>query len=477
MRCHNDRATIGPVASLSACEAACAPTYDLVTYCTNDPNAGCPGPAGSCWCYDKSELDQCAPQDGWISAYFGAGPPPSPEPPTTPYDYASPGAFADHLCNMTMRDAAGQDWAFDLRAVAAVNGSAGAGSVGAVPCGVFPLACHDLPIPAPFGAAVQLSGDWSCFFALSTGPPLHALADASNAATGGLVTTFQPAWRQTSNVDECNDWDPARGREQGRKVVLVHSCDASAAPGAVKFLGSVESPTCTYTVSLSSRAACGVKAPAPAAPNPPAPAAPAWAPNAGPYAAYLCSPTLADAAGARWRFAFQQLFSRGADYTATTALGAFALNVCGYTATTCTPDYAVAANFGALVVQWAGGAPPPAGAKCAWGNGTAAACSAPCRTLAEGAPSFSLANASNGATGGVVMALQGELVDGDEPRAFPRCGFDANGDPLFPAVTVRIACDASVPTLKVDDVQADATDAACAYVVLARASAACGAPA
>ena len=470
IRCHNDVFTVGPVSSLEVCEASCASRGPLVTFCTDAPDAGCPGPAGSCWCYPLSELPSCAPQDGWISAYL----PPPPPPPPTPYDYVAPGAFADNLCSLSLRDAAGQDYVFDLRGVATVNGSAG--GISAVPCGVFPLECALVPIPQPLGAGVQLSGPWSCFFPLSSGPPLHALADASNAASGGLVTTFQAAWRQTSDGEECHDFDPVRGRDAGRRLVISHACDATAAPGAVKFLGSVEDPVCTYTLSISSLAACGTKAAAPApAPNPPTPAAPAWAPNAGPFAAYLCNPVLSDAGGGKWRFAFQQLFSRGSDYSVTTPLGTFALNVCGYTQTTCTPAYAVAANFGALVVQWAGGAPPGPAAACTWGNGTAAACTAPCRTLAEGAPVFSLANASNGATGGVVMALQGELVSADEPASTPRCGFDASGDPLFPHVTVRIACDASVPTLKVDGVQATADADACAYVVMARASAACGA--
>ena len=473
IRCHNDIASEGPVASLEDCEAHCGP--GLVTFCTNATDAGCPGAPQSCWCYPISQLPNCAPQSGWVSA-FSAPPPP---PPPTPYDYPSPGAFDDHLCSLSLRDAAGVDFNFDLRPVATVNGSAD--GIGAVPCGVFPLACADVPIPQPFGAGVQLGGGagaWSCFFALSAGPPLHALADPANAATGGLVTTFAAAWKELSNEANCGDWDPARGRESGRRLILQHACDAAAAPGAVRFLGAVEAPTCTYTLRLASAAACGAKAAAPAPePNPPAPAMPAWAPNAGPFAAYLCSPVLRDAGGARWRFSLQRLFRRGSDYTVSTPAGAFALNVCGYTAATCTPAYAVAANFGGLVVAWPGGAPPPAGTECAWANGTAAPCSAPCRALAEGAPTFSLANASDGAAGGLVMALQGELVSADEPASTPRCGYDAGGDPLFPSVTVRIACDAAEPALALDGVQADATDAACAFVVAARSSAACGAPA
>jgi hypothetical protein len=117
IRCHNDVFSVGPVASLEACEAGCASRGPLVTYCTDAPNAGCPGPAGSCWCYPLSELPSCAPQDGWLSAYL----PPPPPPPPAPYDYTAPGAFADNLCNISLRDTSGQDYSFDLRPVAIVN--------------------------------------------------------------------------------------------------------------------------------------------------------------------------------------------------------------------------------------------------------------------------------------------------------------------------------------------------------------------
>ena len=134
------------------------------------------------------------------------------------------------------------------------------------------------------------------------------------------------------------------------------------------------------------------------------------------------------------------------------------------------------ANFGGLVVAWANGVAPPPETRCAWTNGSATPCTAPCRTLGWGAPIFSLANASDGAAGGLVMALQGSLVYADEPASTPRCGFDAQGNPLFPSVAVAIACDKSAATLVVDDVQADVADA-CTFLVKARASAACGVPA
>ena len=398
----------------------------------------------------------------------------------TPYDYSAPGAFTDGLCDLAFTDTEGASYEFDLRPVATTNGSVA--GFGLTPCGVVNLACETMPVPWPYGAGVQFSGaPWQCYFALSTGPPLHELTNPSNAATGGLTTTFGPAWTQLSNPDTCHDWSPVKGREEGRKIVLVHQCDPTAAPGTVKYIGVIESPVCTYTATLSSLAACGIKvAAAPAVvapiPNPPAPAVPAWAPSAGPFAPYLCTPVLRDTGGNQWHFELQQLFSRGADYSVTTALGKFSLSMCGLTATTCTPAYAVAANFGGLVVQWAGGAPPPAGTLCSWANGSAAPCTAPCRTLGEGAPFFSLANASDGATGGLIMALQSELVLADEPASTPRCGYDAQGDPLFPSVSAHIACDFAVATLVVDDVQSSTNDAVCVFLVKARSRAACGTP-
>ncbi len=127
-------------------------------------------------------------------------------------------------------------------------------------------------------------------------------------------------------------------------------------------------------------------------------------------------------------------------------------------------------------MSWANGAAPPPEAQCAWANGTATACTAPCRTLAWGAPFFSLANASDGAAGGLVMAMQSSLVYADEPATTPRCGFDAQGNPLFSSVAVAIACDKSETTLVIDDVRASVADA-CSFTVMARASAACGVPA
>ena len=422
------------------------------------------------------------------------------------FDYAAPGAFADSLCDVSFSDASGAVLEFDLRRVAAVNVSVPGGQGYQVTaCGVLQLSCSGLV--QNLSPGIQLDGD-ACYEVLATGPPLHELRDPANAATGGLFTRFQSAWTMASDGGKCGDWSPVLGREEGRKLVIEHLCNASLAPGVVVALSSGENPECTYTLTIASAAACGVTPraqPAPPVVNPGGPAMPPWRPNAGPFAPFLCSPILADAAAKQWRFALQQLYKSGSDYTVTTALGTFALNVCGHTATTCTPPYAIEArscgdraalattcsdaqpphatplplsqaNFGGLVVSWANGAAPPPEAQCAWANGTATACTAPCRTLAWGAPFFSLANASDGAAGGLVMAMQSSLVYADEPATTPRCGFDAEGNPLFSSVAVAIACDKSEATLVIDDVRASVADA-CSFTVLARASAACGVPA
>ena len=258
------------------------------------------------------------------------------------FDYAAPGAFADSLCDVSFHDASGSVLEFDLRRVAAVNVSVPGGQGYQVTsCGVLQLSCSGLV--QNLSPGIQLDGD-ACYEVLATGPPLHELRDPANAATGGLFTRFQSAWTMASDGGKCGDWSPVLGREEGRKLVIEHLCNASLAPGVVVALSSGESPVCTYTLTIASAAACGVAPraqPAPPVMNPGGPAMPPWRPNAGPFAPFLCSPILADAAAKQWRFALQQLYKSGSDYTVTTALGTFALNVCGHTATTCTPPYAI----------------------------------------------------------------------------------------------------------------------------------------
>jgi hypothetical protein len=399
------------------------------------------------------------------------------------FSYAAPGAFADSLCDVSFADAAGRVFEFDLRGVAAVavNVSGGQGYQVAA-CGVLALSCAGQGLVTDIAPAVQLDGNGNCYETLATGPPLHELRDPANAATGGLVTRFQSAWTMSSDGRKCGDWNPAHGREMGRTLVIEHLCNASMAPGAVVAVASSEAPACTYTLTIASAAACGAvprSQPAPPVVNPAgAPTTPPWAPGAGPYAPYVCSPTLADASGAKYAFALASLFSADADYVVKGADGtSYALNVCGNTRTTCMPAYSVAASFGALVAAWPGGAPPPPDAKCSWANGTTAPCTPPCRTLGEGAPLFSLLNASDGAAGGLLMAVQSELVSGDEPAIYQTCGYDGNGDALFPSVAAAIKCDPSVATLALDGVSCSSgADGSCVFTVQARSSKACGAP-
>ena len=140
-----------------------------------------------------------------------------------------------------------------------------------------------LVLATDLAPGVQLNGG-DCYETLATGPPLHALQDPANAATGGIITTFAPSWTVGSDMGQCGTFDPVKGRELGRSLVLRHGCNASMAVGEVVVLGGNEAPECTYTMDLMSAAACGVPfAPSPTSgpANPLAPVEPAWAPGAG----------------------------------------------------------------------------------------------------------------------------------------------------------------------------------------------------
>ena len=187
------------------------------------------------------------------------------------FDYAAPGAFADSLCDVSFRDASGAVLEIDLRGVAAVNVSVPGGQGYAVtPCGVLQLSCAGAGLVQSLSPGIQLDGD-ACYEVLATGPPLHELRDPTNAATGGLYTRFQAAWTMASDAGKCGDWNPALGREEGRKLVIEHLCNASLAPGVVVALSSGESPVCSYTLTIASAAACGMAPraqPAPPVVNP-----------------------------------------------------------------------------------------------------------------------------------------------------------------------------------------------------------------
>ena len=91
------------------------------------------------------------------------------------FDYATPGAFADSLCDVSFHDASGAVLEFDLRRVAAVNISVPGGQGYQVTsCGVLQLSCSGLV--QNLSPGIQLDGD-ACYEVLATGPPLHELRD------------------------------------------------------------------------------------------------------------------------------------------------------------------------------------------------------------------------------------------------------------------------------------------------------------
>jgi hypothetical protein len=258
---------------------------------------------------------------------------------------------------------------------------------------------------------------------------------------------------------------------------VTHFCNSSLAPGVVQIQSQTENPTCHYIFTVASAAACATKAPSPppVALLPPGSPLPTYVPGAGPLAPYLCSPTLLDTTGKAWGFSFSQLFASAGDYSVTGSDGTvYSFNICGYTSSTCTPEYAVGASFGGAVARWGGGVSPPPGTECYWNNGTLAPCTSPCRTLADAIPSFSLTSTANGASGGVTMALMGEFANADEPAAY-QCSFDPLGNPIPNSVVVQLACDPSTPPNKL--IPTGVTSAGgnnCTYVISAKTGAACG---
>ena len=397
---------------------------------------------------------------------------------STPYDYPSANtAFLPFLCDLVIMDSSGKPFEFDLTPVAGINLTVNGGETYMIDaCGVTPFVTN---LPGSVGSlapGIQLSQEE----VLAIGPPLHSLIDPNNAATGGLRTTFAPAWTASSDGAKCGDWDPVRGRERGRFMVINHFCNQSMTSGTIISLGVTENPECVYNFEIESAAACGIFPPSPniSTINSPTNPEPNWSPGAGPFANYLCNPALPTSSGKFVSFNFSALFS-SSDYLFNASDGtSYALNVCGYTNTICSPSYNVKANFGELVAFWPNGTPPPEGTVCTFSNGTATKCTAPCRTLGEGAPMFSLIDPSDGLTGGVRMALEGELVYADEPAAYQTCGFDSLNNPLYPSVAVDLICDGTVGKnqLKIQNaVQTqDPTTGACSFVVTATTGAACG---
>ena len=395
---------------------------------------------------------------------------------TTPYDYVSSGAFSRYLCDIVLTESSGKLFEFDLTPIAGINLTIQGGESYMIDaCGVTNFVATLPGSVESLSPGVQIQQNEI----LGIGPPLHSLIDSNNAATGGIRTTFAPAWTASSDGAKCGDWDPIRGRERGRFMVMNHFCNSSMALGEIIALGVTENPECTYNFELSSAAACGITPPNPniTSINTASSPVPNWSPGAGPFASYLCNPVLQTTSGKVLHFNFSALFS-SSDYIFAASDGtSYALNICGYTNTVCTPSYNVRANFGELVAFWPNSNLPPSGTVCSFSNGTVTSCTKPCRTLGEGAPSFSLIDPTN-STGGVTMALEGEIVYADEPRQYQTCGFDSLNNPLYPSVSVNLMCDNSIGsnTLKITSAtqQQDPITGACTFLITASTSAACG---
>lgn len=111
----------------------------------------------------------------------------------TPYDYPAVGAFPGYLCNFQLNDALMNTYNFDLRQIAGQQPSF------VIPntynytfgvCGVAGPACTTNNQIWSLAAGYQIPFNSGACEVLSVGPPLHSLADSSNAATGGIQTTF-----------------------------------------------------------------------------------------------------------------------------------------------------------------------------------------------------------------------------------------------------------------------------------------------
>jgi hypothetical protein len=297
------------------------------------------------------------------------------------------------------------------------------------------------------------------------------LLDASNGATGGLETTYLGTRPTANNGGKC-PFDPVRGTEFGRTLNVIHKCNASMAPGEIIVTNQAENPTCFYNLFVTSAAACGTQVSVPLSLNAGNPL-PAYAPGAGPMSDYLCNPILVDTNSKSWSYNFSQLYNSVSDYFVADSIGnTLFFNVCGYTSTTCTPQYAVAASFGTMVVAFPYPVPTPVPASaCYFSNGTTAPCGGPCRTVGDAAsPKFTLVDQTNGATGGVTMWFKGLYANADEPT---QCSFDPTGNPIPSVASVTIQCDNSILPNQLQTVSASVSPG-CVYNVVAKSGAACG---
>jgi hypothetical protein len=401
-----------------------------------------------------------------------------------------PGAFDAYLCQPQLADAAGDAWAFDMTPVAAVNFTIATDkpyAFVAAGCGVLDTPC--LPgwgVDWPYNSALQIfpgsKGSGACWDpasnasapctgeceALGRGAPQWSLLDPSNASAG-LAVTFAAVFGSASDPHWCPH-DPILGTAMPRTVVIRYACDPRVPAGQVEPEAAVEDPTCTYTLTARTAAACPTpsssKAPLPPPSDPAVPAAD----NTGPDAPYLCQPVLDDASGKPWSFDFTRLYRKaGSEYAFADAARnmTYNLNICGYTSATCAPQpYPVQYNWGAMTMYW--GAPAEPNATCTFVDGTVAPCTMNCEVLGAGAPVWTLLDAANGAAGGVSLQYWGLVRLPEDP--FP-CPPTAGGTQSPMAVNINIACDPATEGLAITAVEEMSK---CAYTVTASSAAACG---
>jgi hypothetical protein len=325
----------------------------------------------------------------------------------TPSSQPSPGAFPPYMCNITLADASGAAWSFDLLPVAGLTLNYTTGGnpsyvYSTSPCGIPAAACDpaNFAVQWPYAPGIQYFGN-NCEL-LGQGLPMWQLLDSSNASAG-LSLMFATQTTTNGDPDKC-PYDPVTGTEVGRTVVHQHACDPAVPAGTVVVSGVSEGPTCTYNVQMRSAAACAVSA---GTPNPPLPPpGPPVPTTPGRDASYFChNVELADASGTGWSFSFDQLYT-AAGYNYSVSQGVLAtLQICGTGPTACTPNYPVASTYG-VVTQFFG-SPPPAGTSCFDENGMLVPCTLPCEILAASAPQWSLQSNTNGGSGGVIAVFDG----------------------------------------------------------------------
>lgn len=407
-----------------------------------------------------------------------------------------PGPFDEYLCKPQLADDAGHAWAFDMTPVATANFSfvnvplrysfivAG--------CGVLDSPC--LPgwdvewtyAPVLQFFAESLGSGTTCWDpaanatapctnqceALARGAPQWSLLDASNASAGLSVTfasVFEPPGGHPDPM-QC-PFDPVFQTASPRTVVINYACDPTVPAGQIVAGTAVEGPTCTYTVTASTAAACPTRSTTKALlPPPSVPAVPEGG-NTEPYAPYLCQPVLADAAGYNWAFNFTGLYrAAGSEYSFAIPdrNTSYSLNVCGYSSALCAPyQYQVQSNWGAATMFW--GAPGQPDTNCSLiNNGTIVPCTMNCEVLAAGAPVWNLLDATNGKSGGVALQYWGLTRLSFDPFS---CPVTKGGTEMAMGVYFNIACDPAAKELVISTVEEASP---CTYTVVAAAAAACG---